>query len=129
MNKIISLVISLVALFGVIGIAAPAVANAQTAAQIACETAGGQYTSGNCTNKSGQRDVSSAIKTAVTILSFVSGTAAIIMVIIGGIKYTTSGGDSNGVASAKNTLLYAVIGLVIALLAQALVRFVFGKAT
>ena len=46
------------------------------------------------------------------------------MIIWGGIKYVTSGGDSAGVTSAKNTILYAVIGLVVALLAYTLVNFV-----
>ena len=61
---------------------------------------------------------------AVEILSWVIGVASIIMVLLGGLKYVTSGGDSNATASAKNTILYAVIGIAVALIAQAIVIFV-----
>jgi hypothetical protein len=49
------------------------------------------------------------------------------MIIIGGFKYITSGGDSNNVSSAKNTILYAIIGLIIVALAQTIVRFILGR--
>jgi hypothetical protein len=51
------------------------------------------------------------------------------MIIIGGLKYITSSGDSNNITSAKNTILYAIIGLVVVALAQFIVKFVLGKAT
>ena len=47
-----------------------------------------------------------------------------VMIIIAGFKYVTSGGDTNGVASAKNTIIYAIIGIVVAALGQILVHFV-----
>ena len=56
------------------------------------------------------------------------GVVAVIMIIIGGLKYITSSGDSNNVSSAKNTILYAIIGLVVVVLAQVIVRFVVTKA-
>lgn len=58
-----------------------------------------------------------------TIL-YIVGIIAVIMLIIGGIKYVVSGGDSKKVTDAKNTVLYAIIGLVIAFLAFAIVNFV-----
>ena len=67
------------------------------------------------------------ITKATQILGIVVGIAAVIMIIIAGFKYITSGGDPNGVNSAKNTILYAVIGLVIALSAQAIALFVLKK--
>ena len=60
-----------------------------------------------------------------TIL-YIVGIIAVIMLIIGGIKYVTSGGDSKKVTDAKNTVLYAIIGLVIAFLAFAIVNFVIS---
>jgi hypothetical protein len=54
---------------------------------------------------------------------------AVVMIIIGGLKYITSGGDSGNVTGAKNTILYAIIGLVIVALAQFIVRFVLSKTT
>ena len=63
-------------------------------------------------------------KTIVNILLFIIGAIAVIMLVIGGIRYTISNGDSNQVTSAKNTILYAVIGLIVAILAYAVVNFV-----
>ena len=48
------------------------------------------------------------------------------MIVIGGIKYATSGGDASGTKSAKDTILYAVIGLVVALIGQTIVLLVTG---
>jgi hypothetical protein len=67
------------------------------------------------------------LKTIVNTLLFIIGAISVIMIVIGGIKYTTSNGDSSAVTSAKNTILYAVIGLVIALMAYAIVNFVLGQ--
>ncbi len=63
-------------------------------------------------------------KTITNVLLFIIGAISVIMLIIGGIRYTTSNGDSGAVTTAKNTILYAVIGIIVALLAYALVNFV-----
>ena len=60
-----------------------------------------------------------------TIL-YVLGIISVIMLIIGGVKYALSAGDAKAVTDAKNTILYALIGLVIAILAYAIVNFVLG---
>ena len=73
--------------------------------------------------------VNSIIVTVINIFSLVVGVISVIMIIIGGLKYITSGGDSGNVTSAKNTILYAVIGLVIVALAQIIVRFVLAQVT
>lgn len=57
------------------------------------------------------------------------GTAAVIMIIIGGFKYITSSGDSANVQSAKNTILFAIVGLIIVAMAQVITGFVLDKAT
>jgi TRAP-type C4-dicarboxylate transport system permease small subunit len=67
------------------------------------------------------------IKNIVNILLYALGAVAVVMIVIGGIKYTTSNGDSSAISSAKNTILYAVIGLVVALLAYAIVNFVISN--
>lgn len=64
----------------------------------------------------------------INIVSIVVGVVAVIMIIFGGLKYITSGGDSSNVSSAKNTIIYAIIGLVVVALAQFIVRFVLGKS-
>ncbi len=71
--------------------------------------------------------VNSLITDIVNIFSFVVGVVAVIMIIIGGFQYITSAGDSNKVSTAKNTILYAIIGLIIVALAQVIVRFVLGR--
>ena len=60
----------------------------------------------------------------VNILLFVIGAVSVIMLIYGGIRYTTSGGNATAVTSAKNTLMYSIVGLVIAILAYAVVNCV-----
>ena len=67
------------------------------------------------------------IKNVINVLLFAAGIIAIIMIIIGGINYTLSAGDNAKVASAKNTVLYAVVGLVVASLAFAVVNFVVDR--
>lgn len=64
----------------------------------------------------------------VNIFSVLVGIIAVIMIIYGGFKYITSGGDSGNISGAKNTLIYAIIGLVVVALAQFIVRFVLGQA-
>jgi len=66
-------------------------------------------------------------KTITDILLFLIGAVSVIMLIIGGIRYTLSGGDSAAVTSAKNTILYAIVGIVVAILAYAVVSFVVGS--
>ncbi len=68
-------------------------------------------------------------KTITNVLLFLIGAVSVIMLIIGGIRYTISGGDSTAVTSAKNTILYAVIGIIVALLAYAIVNFVLDSFT
>ena len=69
------------------------------------------------------------VKAVLSILSWIIGVVAVIMVIISGFRYITSGGDSNAVSSAKNTLIYALIGVAIVSLAQFLVHFVLNNIT
>lgn len=66
-------------------------------------------------------------KTITNVLLFIIGAISVIMLIVGGIRYVVSGGDSSAVTSAKNTILYAVVGIVVAILAYALVNFVISS--
>lgn len=61
------------------------------------------------------------------IVAIVAGFAAIIMVILGGIRFITSGGDPNNVKSARNTVLYALIGIIVIVLARMLILFVINE--
>ena len=66
-------------------------------------------------------------QTITNTLLFIIGAISVIMIIFGGFRYVTSGGDSAGVTSAKNTILYAIIGLVVAILAYAILDFVLSQ--
>jgi ABC-type Fe3+ transport system permease subunit len=59
-----------------------------------------------------------------TTLTFVIGGISVIMIIIGGLRYVLSNGDSKAVGEAKNTILYAVIGVIVAIMAYAIIGFV-----
>ena len=65
-------------------------------------------------------------KQVTNTILYIVGIVAVIMLIIGGIKYLLSGGDSKKVTDAKNTVLYAIIGLVVCFLSFAIVNFVIS---
>lgn len=60
----------------------------------------------------------------VDALTLIVGIISVIMIIFGGLRYIVSGGDSAKVTGAKNTLLYAIVGLLIAISAQELITFI-----
>lgn len=63
------------------------------------------------------------------ILLYVVGAIAVIMIVVGGLRYVISGGNQTQITAAKNTILYAVVGLIIAILAYAIINFVLGTFT
>ncbi|RWZ78380.1 MAG: hypothetical protein EOT05_01280 [Candidatus Microsaccharimonas sossegonensis] len=71
----------------------------------------------------------SIFTTIVNILLYLIGAISVIMLIIGGIRYTVSAGDSGNVTAAKNTIMYAIIGLIVAFLAYAIVNWVLKALT
>lgn len=74
-------------------------------------------------------DLYGVIRTVIQVMLVIGGIIAVIMIIIGGIRYMTSGGDQADVKSAKDTILYAVIGLVVAAGGYAIVTWVIGQLT
>ena len=66
-------------------------------------------------------------RTITNILIFLIGAVSVVMLIVGGFRYVVSGGDSAGVEGAKNTILYAIIGIVVAFLAYAAVSFIISQ--
>ncbi len=72
----------------------------------------------------GISDINKLFSSISSILLFIIGAISIIMIIIGGLRYVLSAGDSKATTDAKNTILYAVIGLVIALSAYSIIHFV-----
>lgn len=98
-----------------------AAVNTKDQAQNGVEKAGGTG-SGNTAN-----DVTTVIKNVIGILSFLVGLIAVLMIVIAGFRFVTSNGDSGTIASARNTIIYAVIGIVITVMAYAIVNFILDN--
>jgi hypothetical protein len=92
-----------------------------------CAGVGAVSGTGGCTTKEGDPSVDSLIATVINILSWLVGIIAVIMIIVSGFSYVTSGGDSGKLNTAKMTLIYAIVGIVIVAFSQALVKFVLTK--
>lgn len=99
--------------------------NSQTA--INQGAAGGADCAGSSTQPTSLFGQGGIFKTITNVLLYIIGAVAVIMLIIGGIRYVTSGGDATQVKTAKDTILYAVIGIIVAILAYAIVNFVVGS--
>jgi cytochrome bd-type quinol oxidase subunit 2 len=96
-----------------------------------CTGASLNITSGTgCDSTSGgTTKINNIIHAIINIFSLVVGVVSVIMIIIGGFRYITSGGASENVSGAKNTIIYAIIGLVVVALAQFIVQFVLNKVS
>lgn len=101
---------------------------AQDAKSAVCGALGEASTPENC-NQAGQTSIMKVIGEALNILSIVASIIAVIMIIIGGLKFITSQGDSQSASSARNTIIYAAVGLIIVALSQIIVRFVIGRSS
>jgi magnesium-transporting ATPase (P-type) len=104
----------------------PAVATAQVS-QLKCGA--NSAATGSCAKA--PKDAPSLNETVakiINILSSLVAVVAVIMIIVGGFRYVTSGGESSKVESAKSTIFNAIVGLVIAVFAQVIVRFVIYEA-
>jgi lysylphosphatidylglycerol synthetase-like protein (DUF2156 family) len=115
----------------------PAVAAAQNVdiQGAACSGSGVKVTSDPSANacdkidKNSGKTVNNIVKAIINLLTVVVGVLAVIMIIYAGFRYVSSGGNDDAVKGAKNTILYAIIGLVIVALAQIIVHFVLAKTT
>ena len=79
-------------------------------------------------SESGKR-ANRVVESIINLLSLTVGVIAVIMIIIGGLRYVTSAGNETAIKSARNTIMYAVIGLIIVALAQVIVKFVLTNIT
>jgi uncharacterized membrane protein YjgN (DUF898 family) len=126
MKKLKIGIVSLLSVFALAGVATPALAQS---GECSASQSPAQCIKQGVTKSGGQSgdnaiDLGDRIKTIVNMILYILGAIAVIMIVIGGVRYTTSGGDAGGVSGAKNTIIYAVVGLVIAILAYAIVNFV-----
>lgn len=81
-----------------------------------------------CKNQSDPISGTGGLLNDVTaVVSIVAGIAAVVMIMVGGYKYITSGGDSSKVQEAKKTIMWSLIGLVVIILARSIILFVLSK--
>ena len=73
--------------------------------------------------------VSTLAAKVVNLFSIIVGIVSVVMIIFAGFRYVTSGGESGSVSGAKNTLVFAIVGLIIVALAQLIVRYVLNSAS
>ena len=120
MNKIRTITLALGIVLG-IGFMAPAGVYAESVIDAQCA----QDQDVNICKQN--TDSNGLVKNIINVLLYLIGAISVVMIIAGGIMYAVSAGDSGQVTKAKNTILYAVLGLVVAFLAYALVQFVFRQ--
>lgn len=135
MNKIklyiTSLILVMASLLAPLALTSVAVAAYDQPGAAACGgasgTTAGTGSTADCQTSGGTK-LPNIVKTIINWFSWIVGAISVIMIIYGGFRYITSGGDQNGVTAAKNTLLYAVVGLIVVALAQIIVNFVLNAA-
>lgn len=92
-----------------------------------CDAAG--IPDAECKSANAASSLTETVAGVINLISLLVGIAAVVMIMVGGFRYVTSAGKQESVAGAKNTILYALIGLVIVALAQVIVRFVLQRTT
>jgi len=74
-------------------------------------------------------DVQSVIGNIINVMSLLVGAVAVIMLIVGGFRFVTSAGNEQSIAASRKTIIYALVGIVIAATAQTIVHFVLNNVT
>jgi Type IV secretion system pilin len=91
----------------------------------ACQ--GANVTSGSACDANAGKSLNNIITNVINIFSVIIGMVAVVMIIVAGVKFMTSSGDATKVSGARNTILYAVVGLIVVAFAQSIVHFVLTK--
>ena len=90
---------------------------------------GVNVSSGSCDGSEAGTKISDIVKVVINTLSVIVGIIAVIMIIVSGLKYINSGGEAAKINSAKESLIYAIVGIIVVSLAQFIARFVIAKST
>jgi ABC-type Fe3+ transport system permease subunit len=123
MKRIQKLILaSFIALFGLVAVVPASTVSAIDVFDNACKDSKSKVCGAEKTD-----ELPKLMQNIVSTLLFVLGIIAVIMIVIGGIRYATSGGDSSQIQAAKNTILYSVVGLVVAIMSYAIVNFVLAR--
>lgn len=121
---ILTIALGIFALSGISNAASPSPVTANNQACNGLTQLGGV----DCNSKTGQAVVGNIAQTVVSILAKIVGVVSVIMIIFAGFRYVTAGGDSNSINSARNTLIYAIVGLAIAIISQLIASDVLNTA-
>lgn len=84
---------------------------------------------GVCGKTAANTKVSQVMSNVINFFSLLVGIVSVVMIIIGGFRYTTAGGESSKITAAQQSIIFALVGLVIVAMAQFIVHFVLGKIT
>ena len=119
--------LSLLVMLGLSFTAMPAAVYAQDTIDDNRDAACEALQNGCKTGSQAGEDFNKLWATIINIVSFIAGSIAIIMIIVGGLRYILSSGDPNSTGAARNTIIYALVGLVIVVAARTIVLFVIGR--
>ena len=124
MKKIIGAVTGFLAVLGVLFYVSAPTVSAINLVTDSCTATGN---TGKLCNAAAGDDAKTMVTNLVKLLLYVLGVIAVVVIVIGGIKFTTSDGDAGKIKSARDTILYAVVGLIVAILAYSIVNFVITQ--
>ncbi len=104
----------------------PTTPPSQSAKEAICEGVGLTGDTDGC--EDAESGVQGIVATVINILSILAGIIAVIVIIVNGLRFVVSNGDSNAVSGARQGIIYAIVGLIVVLMAQIIVRFVLNRA-
>jgi hypothetical protein len=122
-NSILAVLALALLMVPVMGTLSNPVAAATNAKQEVCEGLG---TGANCSG-AGQPSINNTISNVIDLMSAITGVVSVIMIIIAGFRFVTANGDSGTIAAARRTVIYALVGLVVVVLSQTLVKYVVDR--
>lgn len=128
LKKIVTSAVLTMSLLGLVGLGAVSLSPSVLAATRDTVKDGVTGVGGTDPGNAGS-DLTKTIKNVINILLFLISMVAVIFIVIAGLRFVTSNGDTNTVSQAKNTIIYAVLGIVVAVMAYAIVNFILDNIT
>ena len=130
MNKLKTLLLTLLTAVNIASFTlVPVAVHAQSSIEAACEGVQVDGSTGDCENGDSGTALSNLIKVALRLFQIIVGIIALFMIIMAGLSYITSGGESNKTKTAKDRILYSAIGLTVVALAEVIIRFVLDRVS
>ena len=107
----------------------PIIISSSVASNEACQGVGLVSGTGGCENQTNGSQLNSVLATFINVFSAIVGLVAVIMIIVAGLQFITANANPQNIAKARSSLLYAIVGLVVVVLAQVIVHFVITQAS